>query len=417
MVGDAAGNILDMNPVSLRLHGFPSVAEARRHLREFPDTFEFWSTDGRFIPVDEWPLARALAGERFTDCVIDVRRTDTGLQRWINYGGAPVLDEAGRLEYVVLTARDITAQRETERALQASELRRRQAQESVTTILESISDAFFGLDRKWRFTYLNPQTEPLLQRRRADLLGKNVWDEFPAAVGSDFYKQYHRAMGKNIAVEFTEFYSPLNKWFEVHAYPTSEGLGVYFRDVSQQLLLKAQQQEAAGRQRAFVRDVLASVTDGRLRLCETSAELPDPIGGSGDWIPLLPASGMRRLRDGVKEAVRVSGFGDDRGDNLATAASEAAMNAIVHAGDGLGRVCRNDDRVQVWVVDQGQGIAVEHLPRATLEKGYTTAGTLGQGFKLMLASVDRLWLLTGSTGTTIVMEQDRIRPGARWLAG
>ncbi|MEO7719063.1 MAG: hypothetical protein ABIY70_22935 [Capsulimonas sp.] len=72
--------------------------------------------------------------------------------------------------------------------------------------------------------------------------------------------------------------------------------------------------------------------------------------------------------------------------------------------------------MQVWVVDQGGGIAVEHLPRATLEKGYTTAGTLGQGFKLILACVDRLWLLTGSTGTTIVMEQDRVRPRASWLS-
>ncbi len=58
--------------------------------------------------------------------------------------------------------------------------------------------------------------------------------------------------------------------------------------------------------------------------------------------------------------------------------------------------------------DQGRGINVENLPRATLEKGYTTAGTLGHGMKMMLQTADRLWLLTGSTGTTLVLEQDRL---------
>ncbi|MCW3060631.1 MAG: domain S-box, partial [Capsulimonas sp.] len=335
MVGDAEGNIIDMNPVSLRLHGFATIAEARRHLRDFPDTFEFWDSNGKFVSVDEWPLARTLAGERFTDCVINLRRIDTGVRRWVNYGGAPLMNANGLLEYVVLTARDITQQRETELALQQSEQRSRQAQESVTTILESISDAFFGLDRQWRFTYLNPQTEPLLQRKREELLGKSIWEEFPAAVNNLFYEQYGRAMRENIAVQFTEIYPPLGAWFEVNAYPTSDGLGVYFRDVSQQLLLKEQQRDAAQRQRAFARDVLSSVTDGRLQLCQTQEELPEPLEKSDDWILLTREDGMHHLRERAKDGVRIASLGEDRTDDTATAASEAAMNAVVHAGDGL----------------------------------------------------------------------------------
>ena len=91
------------------------------------------------------------------------------------------------------------------------------------------------------------------------------------------------------------------------------------------------------------------------------------------------------------------------------------MNAVVHAGGGTGSVSVKDsDTVQVRVEDHGHGIAVESLPRATLEKGFTTAGTMGYGFKLMLEAVDRVWLQTGTDGTTVVMEQDRLaRP--EWL--
>ena len=92
------------------------------------------------------------------------------------------------------------------------------------------------------------------------------------------------------------------------------------------------------------------------------------------------------------------------------------MNAVVHGRGGTGEICSNaQGTVQVWVTDTGQGISMEHLPRATLERGYTTAGTLGHGFWLMLNTVDRVWLLTGPSGTTIVLEQDRMAPAPAWL--
>jgi hypothetical protein len=51
-----------------------------------------------------------------------------------------------------------------------------------------------------------------------------------------------------------------------------------------------------------------------------------------------------------------------------------------------------------------------------LERGFTTAGSLGHGFWLMLNTVDRVWLLTGPTGTTLVMEQSASPPLPAWLS-
>jgi PAS domain S-box-containing protein len=100
-------------------------------------------------------------------------------------------------------------------------------------ILESITDAFFALDLSWRFVYLNRQAEHLLQRRRSDLLGKNIWEEFSDRIGSTSYQQYHAAMAAGITVHFEEFYPSLKTWFEVHAFPYPEGLAVYFRDINE----------------------------------------------------------------------------------------------------------------------------------------------------------------------------------------
>jgi len=66
--------------------------------------------------------------------------------------------------------------------------------------------------------------------------------------------------------------------------------------------------------------------------------------------------------------------------------------------------------VQVRVSDHGEGIAVENLPRATLERGHSTKATLGHGMKMMLQTTDALWLLTGTTGTTVVLVQQPRSP-------
>src|SRR5687767_4949788 len=101
----------------------------------------------------------------------------------------------------------------------------------VRAVLESISDAFFALGRDWRFTYLNRQARVLLGRD--DLLGKSIWEEFAPAIGTEFDRAYHQAMDENVTVTFEAFYPPHERWYEVHAYPSPDGVSVYFRDINQ----------------------------------------------------------------------------------------------------------------------------------------------------------------------------------------
>ncbi|MBC7808263.1 MAG: PAS domain-containing protein [Akkermansiaceae bacterium] len=177
------------------------------------------------------------------------------------------------------------------------------------------------------------------------------------------------------------------------------------------------EKEAAQRQRRFMREVLASVTDGRLRLCDSASDLPIPpadvpVGTPSVALSRDSLSGFRRL---VGVACREAGFSPERTDDLLLAAGEAAMNAVVHGG-GRAAGCvyvshaGANGLVQVWVIDGGGGIAEDSLHRATLERGYTTAGTLGYGFPLMLRTADRVYLHTGARGTSVVLEQERVTP-------
>jgi PAS domain S-box-containing protein len=96
-----------------------------------------------------------------------------------------------------------------------------------------VTDAFFTVDRDWKFTYVNGEAERLLQRPRAELLGRVIWEQFPQAVGTAFHREYEKSLAEYTTVEFEEFYAPLQFWVRVTAYPSVQGLAVYFRDVTE----------------------------------------------------------------------------------------------------------------------------------------------------------------------------------------
>lgn len=101
-------------------------------------------------------------------------------------------------------------------------------------ILQSITDGFYTLNNKWEFTYVNKETERTLKRTREELIGKSIWDIFPEARQLKFFSEYHYAKQENISAHFEEKYPLLGIWVSVNAYPTKEGLTVYFVDVTQQ---------------------------------------------------------------------------------------------------------------------------------------------------------------------------------------
>lgn len=132
-------------------------------------------------------------------------------------------------------------------AVKAEQILKEKSDE-IENILESITDGFFAVNKKWEFTYINKEFERIIRRKRDGLLGKNLWEEFPLAVELEFYTQYQKAVKEKIPVHFEAYYEPLACWLAINAYPTNTGLAIYLVDVTEQ---KKYQQKIESQNKQF----------------------------------------------------------------------------------------------------------------------------------------------------------------------
>jgi len=124
-------------------------------------------------------------------------------------------------------------------------------QPNLALVLERITDGFFALDADWRIAYMNAEARRLLHVE-ANPLGRIWLEAFPKARGRLFEREYGRAMREQTPVQFVEYSTTAECWFEVKAYPSPDGLSVYFRDVSQRVEAQREVERNARRQRAII---------------------------------------------------------------------------------------------------------------------------------------------------------------------
>jgi PAS domain S-box-containing protein len=295
---DPYGYITTWNEGAQRIKGYEAEEIIGEH-------FSIFYTDrdvGRGHPEDELRVASAEGSYEEEG----LRVCKDGSTFFASVLITALWDEEGELSGFAKVTRDITARKEAENRerLLAQE---RAARERATDILESISDAFYAVDGEWRLTYVNGKAEELWGRPREELLGKDLWEEFPQEVGSEPYRQIRRAMQEGVTTEF-ETLSPVSgAWIAGRAYPSREGLSVYFRDVTE----RKRAEETLGRVKEAERGRIArDLHDGPLQ----------------DFSYTAAALGMIMLQSGDTELK----------ERL-----QAAVDAVRHGAQGLREVVNN----------------------------------------------------------------------------
>ncbi|MES2732714.1 MAG: PAS domain-containing sensor histidine kinase, partial [Bacteroidota bacterium] len=132
----------------------------------------------------------------------------------------------GQITGVFSIIKDITAKRRAQKLLVESAQR-------LNTLLDSITDGFFMIDHRFIITYLNKEAEKLLDVKREEIMGKNLWEIFPVEEESKYFSEYHKALRENVPVHFEELYAEKDLWTEVNAYPSKEGLSIYFKVINE----------------------------------------------------------------------------------------------------------------------------------------------------------------------------------------
>jgi PAS domain S-box-containing protein len=120
---------------------------------------------------------------------------------------------------------DVTALVEAERAALA-------ARAELDRCLRGSLEGIAGLDRDWRITHWNPAAERMLDRSRAEVIGRELWEVLPELRGTAFHRAFDAALTDG-HLRVVEERAPRGRsWYAVTAVPSPQGLFVYFSNIT-----------------------------------------------------------------------------------------------------------------------------------------------------------------------------------------
>jgi PAS domain S-box-containing protein len=242
-MADLQGKVLFLNEAGQRLAGLDGMEQVRDK-----QVIDFFPPGERELVRDELVPRILASGREMRELhFVNFR---TGERIPVSCAGFRVDDpQTGEPIAVATISRDLTERRRAEAQLQGYRAQ-------IDTIFASITDAFYALDRDFRFTYVNDRAVQLLGEllakptQRGDLVGQPLYTVFPHFPGTDVERHFRHALAEQQTVAFEILTAADTRWFEVRVYPSDAGLAVYFQEITERKAAERLRQRQARQQAA-----------------------------------------------------------------------------------------------------------------------------------------------------------------------
>ncbi|RYJ04451.1 MAG: PAS domain S-box protein [Acetobacteraceae bacterium] len=279
---------------------------------------------------------------------------------------------------------------EAEAAVARREAGQAASERRLRAVLESTADGVLSLGPDWGMTFLNGHAARMIAQGR-DVLGLNLWEAFPDAVGSTFWLAFRRCMDERIPAEAEAHYPPLGRIFATRAFPAEDGgITVFFQDVTDRHEAEARLRESeerlrlaldAGRMGIAAWDLATDRLDWDAR--QYALFGIDPVAGG-----MTGAQALSRIhledRPGLKAAVRA-----------AIAAGQGRFNyefRLLLAGGrarwitGYGQVLPGPDGQAARIVSLNFDTTAAHNAEADLARSHEAARAAAERVQLALSA-------------------------------
>lgn len=393
---DADLRFVKVNPYASRLIGMPADQLEGRLMSEAMPEFAH-----RILPRLRQVLE---SGETETNSLVSGELPDEpGIIRHWLFSHFAIAVEGGRAIGLGMIAVDITDRVRAEEALRLSEARFR-------TIFDRAGIGMTVVDMRGKVLAANPAFARLIGYDLDELPGINVQQyAYPADVAHADELLGEMVEGKIESFQAEKRYVKKDGTVIWGRLTASIGRGLdpeppfiigMIEDVTDRVRAEEALREEQAHRIEFYRRTIMAATQGKLVI--TERENIEALDGEtiASW-EITGPDALHAARDEAEAACRALGLGKHQVAGYTMAVGEALTNAIKHAGGGKASLLRKDDDLLFVTTDQGPGIEALDLPAVTIERGYTTAGTLGMGFTVIVAFCDRVYLSTGPEGTTV----------------
>ncbi|MGE5609823.1 MAG: ATP-binding protein [Bacillota bacterium] len=200
----------------------------------------------------------------------------------------------------------------------------------LSDVLSTITDCFLSLDKDWKVKEINAKAAACFGVQQLAVIGQPFRSMTDCSECSICMDRYRKAMADQTPIQFeTLCHRAINRWVEVHAYPSQDTLSVYFRDITARKRLEQEREQLLAEQILARRRVEELAAAAELHLSQLEAVINNIDQGlvigdpHGNLLSMNPAAlaifgfeNIEQVQQQRKNAAEVFEFSDTEGRPL-----------------------------------------------------------------------------------------------------